>query len=84
MEAEMKLIYTQGEKRLKKLVHDWLISRTGEVLSGIKARSLFQDLYGIDIDHHEYISVLDEMSRRGECTVIQGWGDTTYLIGVHK
>ena len=79
----MKLIYDsqKDSKKLRSLVHGWLQSRKGEVLSGMKARHLFNDIYGIDIDHHDYAYCLDWMSQIGECTHYNcNGGDTQYLI----
>ena len=78
----MKLIYdqTRDRKQLHSLVHHLLQTRKGQVLSGIKARQLFAEIYGLDIDHHEYANVLDEMSRREECILTKGNGDCEYLI----
>lgn len=79
----MKLIYdsTKDHKPLTALIHSWLSSRKGEVLSGLRARQLFSEMYGIDIDHHEYAYCLDWMSRIGEATHYNcNGGDTQYLI----
>jgi hypothetical protein len=80
----MKLTYdqTRDRRQIQRLVKLFLTSRKGELISCMAARQKFAELYGIDIDHHEYANALDEMSRTGEAT-IQGWdkhGDTQYLI----
>jgi hypothetical protein len=52
-------------------------------MSGMKARQFFADLYGIDIDHHEYAYVLDAMYQRGECEYYaSNGGNTEYIINV--
>ena len=79
----MKLIYDshKDHRQIERLIHEWLGSRRGEVMSGMKARNFFADLYGIDIDHHEYAYVLDAMCQRGECEhYASNGGDTQYLI----
>lgn len=80
----MKLIYDsqKDHHQIETLIHHWLTSRRGEVMSGMIARQLFARIYGIDIDHHEYAYVLDAMSRRDECTHcgFNKNGDTEYLI----
>ena len=80
----MKLTYdqTKDRRQLDRLVHMLLSSRRGEAMSGMVARRLFADLYGLDIDHHEYACMLDAMERRQECTR-DGWnrnGDSQYII----
>ncbi len=61
-------------QKLHSLVLMLLQSRKGETHSGYTARRLFSDIYGIDFDHHVYIDVLDEMSRRGEAKFLDNAG----------
>ena len=79
----MKLTYDgyKDHKYIRALTHSWLASRKGEIMSGMKARILFNQIYGIDIDHHEYAYTLDWMSQIEECVhhSYHG-GDTEYLI----
>jgi hypothetical protein len=82
----MKLEYhaVNDHKQLRQLVRILLLSQEGMVLSGIEARRLFNQLCGIDIDHHEYAYVLDEMTRTGEAIY---WdhhgGGTEYRVVSH-
>ena len=79
----MKLIYdpVKDHRELRRLIHAWLASRKGEVISGMSARRMFSEMYGIDIDHHEYAYELDNMTRTQECQhyAFHG-GDTQYII----
>ena len=79
----MKLIYNSNEDRdeLKSLIQDWLLSYKGKVFSGVSARMFFNELYGIDIDHHEYARVLDflQIIKSADFYNHNG-GDTQYII----
>jgi hypothetical protein len=57
----MKLIYNTNEDydQLKSITMDWILHRKGTIVSGMSCRRLFQDMYGIDIDHHVYSTVLE-------------------------
>jgi hypothetical protein len=53
---------------------------TGKEFNGYEARQYFNDVFGIDNDHHLYTEVMDVMTRTGRAVCTQGWGDTRYLI----
>lgn len=79
----MKLLYKSQEdhEQLQALIKLFILSLPGETLSGLRCRTLFHSLYGIDIDHHEYAYVLDLMCRKGEVIYYShNSGDTQYII----
>ena len=82
-EIEMKLTYNTNEdmKELRNLTQDWILSRKGQIMSGLSCRRLFADVYGIDIDHHVYAYTLDYL-RNIEAIKFHAHndGDTQYLV----
>lgn len=79
----MRLTYhpLQDRTQLTALIKLFILSRPTDTLSGLRCRTLFYQLYGIDIDHHEYAYVLDAMCTRGEVTYhSHNGGDTQYAI----
>lgn len=79
----MRLIYKPDEdrKELRALIKLFILSRPTDTLSGLRCRTLFYSLYGIDIDHHEYAYALDEMCIKGEVIYYShNSGDTQYII----
>jgi len=79
----MKLIYNSNEdhKELTALIQDWILSRKGSIMSGRSARVLFSDVYGIDIDHHEYAFVLDYLFTIEAVDFLShNSGDTQYFV----
>ena len=79
----MKLIYKpeQDRAQLNMLIKLFILSRPNDTLSGMRCRGLFSDLYGIDIDHHEYAYMLDHLCTKKEITYSDfHGGDTQYVI----
>jgi len=79
----MKLIYNSqtDRKELNSLIQDWILLRKGDILSGTSCRVLFNNIYGIDIDHHEYAYVLDHLcSIKAVEHYDHNWGDTQYRV----
>ena len=78
----MKLIYdgNKDHKYIRIFTHNFLQARKGEIISGMKARQMCNEFYGMDIDHHEWAYTLDWMSQIGEADhVNHHGGDTQYL-----
>jgi len=75
----MKLIYDTAEdrKELELLTRHFLQTRKGEEFTGMSARSLYRSIYGIDIDHHVWISALDYMSRIDEADYL---GNNKWIV----
>ena len=79
----MKLTYNSqtDHKEIKALTRLILLSQKGKIFSGMSARQFCNQVYGIDIDHHEWAYRLDEMTRTGEATYhAYNGGDTQYII----
>ncbi len=80
----MKLHYNipDDRKEIRNLTHWFLASRKGEIVSGLSARVLFNKMFGIDIDHHEWAYTLDWMTRATEEAQYhnRNGGDTQYVI----
>jgi hypothetical protein len=78
----MKLTYdqTNDRKELNELVHLIVKSFAGQEFSGMQMWQKVNKIFGIDIDHHEFTYMMDSMTRTGEATCTQGWGDTRYRI----
>lgn len=78
----MKLIYSTDDRdKLKNLLQDWILSRKGSIMSALSARKLFSDVYGIDIDHHEYAYILDYLHNIKAISYYEhNYGDTAYII----
>jgi hypothetical protein len=67
----------EKERSLAKLL---LSSQKGMEFTGMTARQFFTANFGVNIDHHVYTDIMDEMTRYNDAICTQGWGDTRYLI----
>lgn len=79
----MKLVYNgrKDHTELRRLLKALVSTQKGEILSGMSARVKFNQVYGIDVDHHEYAYLFDQMSRTGETEYYNhNGGDTQYRI----
>ena len=83
----MRLTYdqTNDRKELNELVELLVKSFAGtRDYSGMDMRVEVNRKFGINIDHHEFTYMMDNMTRTGEAVSTQGWGDTRYRILTEK
>ena len=83
----MNLNYNQqtDRKELNELVELLVKSFAGSHdYSGMDMRVEVNRKFGINIDHHEFTYMMDNMTRTGEAACTQGWGGTRYRILTEK
>lgn len=81
---ELKYDAVKDHQQLRALCRVLILAQYGQIVSGMKMRTLVNQTYGIDIDHHEFAYELDSMAHMAYADRVHYYshngGDTQYRI----